>query len=328
MIDQPCKEGLILVTGGAGYIGSQLIRDVVTDPNFANHTIRIYDNLQRQRFSGLMDLPTNGCYEFIEGDILDRLNLARAMQGATAVIHLAAMVRTPLSFEHPEWTEQVNHWGTATVVECALSAGVSRLLYASSASVYGAGEVFREGDTCHPVGPYAISKLRAEEEVLQGCKRGLQATIVRLGTAFGNAPSMRFDAIASRSVYLVGVGRPIIVHGTGEQVRPLIHIRDSSAALRLCLAKVNITGEIINAVTLNPTVNDIVRTLQTIVPTATVRYTDQELLTDISFAVDSTKLLNLGFQPCYDLEHGLREMLARWRGFQPALKKSSIEFGE
>ncbi len=322
------KDEIILVTGGAGYIGSQLIRDLVADPNFANYTIRIYDNLQRQRFSGLMDLPMDGCYEFIEGDILDRLNLERAMQGVTAVVHLAAIVRTPLSFEHPEWTEQVNHWGTATVVESALSVGVPRLLYASSVSVYGAGGTFREEDSCHPVGPYPISKLRAETAVLQGSKRGLRTTIVRIGTVFGNAPAMRFDAIASRSVYLVGVGRPIIVHGNGEQIRPLIHIRDCSAALRLCLAGANMEGEIINAVTINPTVNEIVRVLQTIVPTATVRYTDQELLTDISFEVDSTKLLNLGFQPGYTLEQGLREMLARWRGFQSAFRQTRPELSE
>jgi UDP-glucose 4-epimerase len=324
MINQQSKsEGpTILVTGGAGYIGSQLIRDMAADPRFSDHTIRIYDNLQRQHFCGLMDLPSDGRYEFVEGDILDRLNLGRAMRGVQAIVHLAAIVKTPLSFDHPEWTEQVNHWGTASVVDCALNADVTRLLYVSSASVYGPGGPFRETDVCRPIGPYAISKLKGEEEAIRS-----RFTIVRLGTVFGNAPAMRFDGIANRLAYLVGVGRPMIIHGSGEQIRPLIHIGDASAVLRVCLTDSNAEGEIINAVMMNPSVNQIAHTLQTIVPDAPIRYTDQDVLTEISFQVDSPKLVEMGFQPQFDLEQGLRKMLARWRGFRPLSGSSNTAPG-
>jgi nucleoside-diphosphate-sugar epimerase len=259
-----------------------------------------------------MDLPPDGRYEFIEGDILDRLNLGRAMHDVQAVVHLAALVKTPISFDHPEWTEQVNHWGTASVVDCALSANVTRLLYVSSASVYGPGGPFRETDRCRPVGPYAISKLKGESEAIRS-----RFTIVRLGTVFGNAPAMRFDGIGNRLAYQVGVGRSMIVRGSGEQIRPLIHTQDASAVLRLCLADSRAEGEIINAVTINPTINEIVRALQTIVPDAPVRYTDQDILTEISFHVDSTKLIELGFQPQFSLEQGLEKIVSRWRGFRP-----------
>jgi UDP-glucose 4-epimerase len=324
MTHQANKEPLILITGGAGYIGSQLIRDLVADPQFANPIIRIYDNLQRQHYCGLMDLPGEGRYEFIRGDILDRLNLERAMRGASAVVHLAAIVSTPLSFDHPEWTEQVNHWGTAAVVDCALNMGVSHLLYVSSSSVYGPGGPFREIDPCQPIGPYAISKRKGEEEVLQGGERGLRFTIVRLGTTFGYAPAMRFDAVADRLTYLVGVGRPMAVHGSGEQIRPLIHIRDASAVLRLGLTDPRAEGEIINAVTINPTVNQIAQTLQTITPGASIRYTDQDILTELSFEIDTTKLLSWGFQPQFNLEQGLREMLGHWQGFRPVVTDSIV----
>lgn len=320
---QRLSEGsTILVTGGAGYIGSQLIRDLAADPRLSDHTIRIYDNLQRQHLCGLMDLPTDGRYEFIEGDILDRLNLGRAMHGVQAVVHMAAMVKTPLSFDHPEWTEQVNHWGTASVIDCALSAGVSQLLYVSSASVYGPGGPFRETDACRPIGPYAISKLKGESEAIRS-----RFTIVRLGTVFGNAPAMRFDGIANRLAYLVGVGRPMVIHGSGEQIRPLIHIRDASAVLRLCLTDSRIEGEIINAVMINPSVNQIAHALQTIVPDTRIRYTDQDILTEISFHVDSTKLAEMGFQPQVSLEQGLEEMVARWRGFHPMSRSSNVAPG-
>ena len=306
------KGPTILVTGGAGYIGSQLIRDLAADPRFSDWTIRIYDNLQRQHYCGLMDLPTDGRYEFVEGDILDRLNLGRAMHGVQAVVHLAAIVKTPLSFDHPEWTEQVNHWGTASVVDCALNEDVSRLLYVSSASVYGPGGPFRETDTCRPIGPYAISKLKGENEATRS-----RFTIVRLGTVFGNAPAMRFDGIANRLAYQVGVGRPMVIYGSGEQIRPLIHIRDASAVLRLCLADLRTEGEIINAVMINPSINQIARALQAIAPDTPMRYTDQDILTEISFRVNSTKLMEMGFRPQFSLEQGLEEMVARWRGFCP-----------
>ena len=108
----------------------------------------------------------------------------------------------------------------------------------------------------------------------------------------------------------------MVIHGSGNQVRPLIHIQDASAAIRLCLAHSQAEGEIINAVTINPTANEIAAMLQTLVPDATIRYTDQNILTEISYVVDSTKLMDMGFKPQFDLETGLKEMLTRWRSFQ------------
>ncbi len=306
----------ILVTGGAGYIGSRLIRDLALDKRFAGRTIRIYDNLQRKSYDGLMDLPESGRYQFIEGDILDRVNLLRALQGVHAVVHLAALVTTPLSFQNAEWTEQVNHWGTAGVVECALSSGVKRLVYASSASVYGPGERFSERDRCRPQGPYAVSKRRGEEEVLAAAKRSLEVTALRLGTTFGTAPAMRFDTVADRFAYLAGVQRPLVIHGSGEQIRPLIHVSDASAALCLCLDPSQSVGELLNAATVNASVNEIAAELQQILPGVRVRYTDQDRGSEFSYTLDSTRLSELGFTASHSLRQGLREMTAHWRGFQ------------
>jgi UDP-glucose 4-epimerase len=282
-------------------------------------TIRIYDNLRHGHLYGLMDLPSGGRYEFIEGDILDRLNLTRAMQGVHTVVHLAAIVRTPLSFHHPESTEQVNRWGTASVVDCALEAGVERLVYTSSASVYGPGGPFVETDACRPVGPYSVSKHKGEQEVLSRQGRGLEMCVLRLGTVFGNAPAMRFNTVISRFVYAVGVGRPMTVYGDGRQVRPFIHVRDASAALRLCMTEPACSGQILNAAAMNQSVIDIAHTLQALVPTADLVFTDQDVLNRMSFQIDASRLEALGFAPRYDLGRGLEEMLARWHGFQPAL---------
>ena len=205
-----------------------------------------------------------------------------------------------------------------------MAAGVSKLVYGSSASVYGPGGPFKEEDPCRPIGPYAASKLKGEGEVRTGGERGLAVVVVRLGTVFGSAPAMRFDGVANRFAYLVGVGRPVVIHGGGRQMRPLIHIHDASAVLRMCLADPRAEGETINAATMNPSVNQIAETLQTIVPGAAVRQTAQNVLNVLSFEVDAAKLLGMGFTPRVDLARGMRSILARWQNIN-AMPGSALD---
>src|SRR5690606_11511956 len=107
----------------------------------------------------------------------------------------------------------------------------------SSAAVYGPGGPFDESSVCRPVGAYAQSKWRDEQAITSAGERGLCFTVLRLATVFGRAPVMRFDAVANRFAYLAGVGRPLTVFGSGEQIRPLFHVRDASSALRFCLVR-------------------------------------------------------------------------------------------
>lgn len=303
----------ILVTGGAGYIGSQLIRDLADDPALAGSTIRILDNMQRENYHALMGLPSTGRYQFVEGDILDPVTVRRVLEGVDVVIHLAAVAKTPLSFDHPTWTEQVNHWGTTRLVEHCLDADVTRFVFASSASVYGPNGSFDETSPCRPVGPYAQSKLRAEQAVRTANERGLEATILRLGTAFGLATAIRFEAVPNRLAYFAGVGRPLTVYGTGEQIRPLIHVRDASAAIRHAVATDAALGRILNAVAVNASVLDLVEAIRDTRPDVRVRYTDQDVLTHFSFEVDSSALRSLGWEAQHDLARGLGEVVARFQ---------------
>jgi UDP-glucose 4-epimerase len=310
------RSPVVLVTGGCGYIGSQLIRDLVQDPRLPGVTIRILDNMQRGVYAALMDLPKAGQYQFLEGDILDPTTGRRALDGVVAVVHLAAIVKTPFSFDHPAWTEQINHWGTAQLVEHCLQANVQRFIYASSASVYGPGGPFDEDSVCRPVGPYAQSKLKAERAVLSAVERGLRPTVLRLGTVYGYAPSMRFEAVADRFGYLAGIGRPLTVYGTGEQQRPLVHVRDASEAIRFCLSHEAETSEhIYNVSHENASVLDLVRVIQEIKPNIPVHYTEQDIFTHFSFALDSHRIEQLGLLPQYDLRRGLAEVIGRFRSF-------------
>jgi len=303
---------VILITGGAGYIGSQLIRDLGQDDKFNGDIIRIYDNLQSGNYQALMGLPASGKYQYIEGDILDRATLSESMEDVWAVIHLAAVVTTPISFDHPEWTQQVNHWGTATVVDEAVKAGVEKFIYACSASIYGPGGPFNESDHCQPVGPYSISKLQGEKVVMSsGEQRGLNVTSLRLATVYGDAPGMRFDAVPNRFAYLAGVGKSLVVHGDGKQMRPLIHVNDASRAVRFCLENENTKGKIFNAVTQNTSINGLVETIQKRLPDTSIRYTDQDVLSTISFEVDKGNIEASGFKSQFTLDDGLNGIIQR-----------------
>jgi UDP-glucose 4-epimerase len=320
----------ILITGGAGYIGSRLIRDLATDPAFDDCTFRIYDNLQRETYTTLLDLPDTGRYQFIEGDILDLASVRRALDGVSAVVHMAAIVRTPLSFGPPGWVEQVNHWGTANLADAAAAAGVDCFVYASSTAVYGPVDAvgarsiqesppFAEHDIARPVGLYAESKLRGEKRLLALQAAGkLHTCVLRLGSVFGYAPAVRFDAVANRFAYLASVHRALTVYGSGEQRRPQVHIADASGAIRFALTHCDtMAGAIYNVVGENVTVLELVEALRGLRPDLNVRYTEQDVLTHLSFAANGDKLNALGWYPAVSLEAGLAELLNHMRGFAP-----------
>ncbi len=308
----------LLVTGGCGYLGSQLIRDLGEDARFDGATIHVLDNLQRGHARALFDLPGGARYRFFEGDVLDPATMRRALAGVDAVIHLAAIVHTPMSVENAAWVQQVNHWGTSHLVDACVDAGIRRLVFASSAAVYGPGGPFREGDVCRPLGHYAQSKRRAEEIVLAARERGLRPQILRLGSFFGLAPVLRLDAVVNHLGYLAGIRRALPVHGSGEQRRPAIHVADASDALRFALAReVDRDGELFNAVSASPSVNEVVAAIQAVLPDARVHYTEQDVLDHLSMDVDGAALRDAGWRPARSLEAGVRELLERFGALRP-----------
>ena len=164
----------VLVTGGLGHIGSELIRRLAE--NRRVRAITILDNLLTQRYASLFDLPKEVKYTFVEGDVLAPDDVAQVMRGVDAVVHLAAITNAEGSFDISEKVQSVNYGGTRNVVQACAQRGVLPLLFPSTTSVYGpvsgiAREDCDRSELC-PQSPYATSKLAAEDEILAATERG------------------------------------------------------------------------------------------------------------------------------------------------------------
>lgn len=304
----------VLVTGGCGYLGSRLIRDLAGDPRFEVR-VRILDNLQNRGYRALMGLPEGARFEFIEGDVLDRSTLRLALRDVDAVVHLAAVVRTPMSFDQPRWVQQVNHWGTVALAEACLEQGVRRFVYASSAAVYGPGGPYTEADPCRPQGAYAQSKRQAEEALASAAERGLHTTSLRLATLFGAAPVLRFDAVANRFAYLAGTRRKITVFGEGKQRRSFVHVRDASAAARFVLAHEDLSrGGTFNVVGESRSILELAEDIVLVRPETSVHFTEQDIRTHLNLEIVGDALRDLGWQPRLTLREGLGELIDRFAG--------------
>ena len=224
----------ILITGGAGYVGTELAH--VLDAHDAIDQVLIYDNLSRGNYNLFMEGNfRRGKISFIQGDILDERSLSKALQEVDLVYHLAAKVTTPYFDRDLHHYEQVNHWGTTELVSCIRKHNVKakvkggrtvqKLIYLSSAAVYGFSEEnCHEDSPLHPVSHYGITKLRAEKE-LDLLRDTCQVHIVRSANIFGYSRSMRFDSVINKFMFHAHFKKTIQVFGDGRQQRSFISIQ-------------------------------------------------------------------------------------------------------
>ncbi|BBP81084.1 epimerase [Pseudomonas sp. Pc102] len=221
MADSP-----ILVTGGAGFIGSNLVDALLA----RGHAVRVLDDLSTGKRS---NLPLeNPRVEFIEGNVADAARVARAMAGCKAVAHLAAVASVPASVDDPVSTHQANFVGTLNVCEAMRQHGVKRVTFASSASVYGQngeGQAIDENTPVAPLTPYAVDKL-ASEQYLDFYRRqhGLEPAVFRFFNIFGprQDPSSPYSGVISIFTERALAGTPITIFGDGEQTRDFVYVGD------------------------------------------------------------------------------------------------------
>jgi nucleoside-diphosphate-sugar epimerase len=214
-----------LVTGGAGFIGSNLVRALL-ERGFG---VRVLDNLSTGRRSNLSDLLDD--VEFLEGSVAHLATVSRACEGVSRVFHEAAIPSVARSMAAPLASHEANATGTLNVLLAARQAGVSRVVYASSSSVYGDAESFpvRETFRTKPISPYAVSKLAGEQYLgAFHASFGLPTVALRYFNVFGprQDPGSEYAAVVPRFATAALTGGPVTIYGDGEQSRDFTFIGD------------------------------------------------------------------------------------------------------
>ncbi len=234
----------VLVTGGAGFIGSHLLEQLLAD----GARCRVLDNLSTGKRDNLPRAPQ---LEFIHDDIRDPQAARAAVAGIDAVVHLAAVASVQASIDDPLATHASNFDGTLNLLEAARQAGVRRFVFASSAAVYGDNEELPITETAAPcpLTPYAVDKL-ASEYYLQFYARqhGLDATAFRFFNIFGprQDPSSPYSGVISIFADRLARAAPVTIFGDGLQTRDFVYVGDLAQLLARALTMTTLSGRVIN----------------------------------------------------------------------------------
>jgi nucleoside-diphosphate-sugar epimerase len=236
---------LYLVTGGAGFIGSNIVERLVQQ----GERVRVLDNFSTGKRQNLASWLSQ--IELIEGDIRDLDAVRRAMQGVGYVLHQAALPSVPRSIADPVSTHQVNATGTLNVLLAARDAGVKRLVYASSSSVYGNSPELpkREDMPTNPLSPYAASKLAGENY----CRAfwqvfGLETVCLRYFNVFGprQDPTSQYAAVIPKFITAMLDGRHPVIYGDGTQSRDFTYVENVVQTNLLACHTEGVAGEVFN----------------------------------------------------------------------------------
>ena len=259
---------VMLVTGGAGFIGSHIVERLVA----LGHEVRVLDNFSTGRRENLSSLE--GGIDIIEGDIRDVPSVERAVKGVEVVFHEAALASVPRSVADPASSNEVNVTGTLNLLVASRDSGVRRFVYASSSSVYGNSPELpkRESMVPSPESPYAASKLAAENYCrIFSSLYGLECVSLRYFNVFGprQDPGSEYAAVVPLFVTALLEGRPPTIYGDGEQSRDFTYVANVVDANMLALSADGAAGEVFNiACGCTATVNELLAKMQRITGTS------------------------------------------------------------
>jgi nucleoside-diphosphate-sugar epimerase len=224
----------VLVVGGAGYVGSVLVPRLLS----AGYRVRVLDTLLYGNGGSLAGVLERDGFSFVRGDIRSDDDVAAALEGVTDVVLLAALVGDPVCKRNPELAREINVGGARRVLEGAQRAGAGRFVFASTCSNYGLREgdnPATEEDELHPLSLYAETKVEVEGLVLERAGDGpTTPTVLRVSTAYGISPRMRFDLTVSEFTRALALGQELEVYDA-DTWRPYCHVADISSAIQTVL---------------------------------------------------------------------------------------------
>lgn len=311
----------VLVTGGAGFIGSHLAEALVR----AGHTVRVLDDLSSGRRENLAHLDRD--IEFIQADICDTAAVKTAVAGVDTVFHQAAMASVPRSIELPLETNSINIGGTVALLCAARDAGVRRFVFASSSSIYGDNPVLPKSEEMplSPISPYGLQKQAGEQYVCMFHRLyGLETVALRYFNVFGPRQNPESDYAAVIPIFITRLlqGRAPTVYGDGEQSRDFTYVENVVRANMLCMdAPTGAVGRAYNiACGERYSLNDLLRMINAELGTATAaEYTDPRP-GDVKHSQAAIEIAcrELGFKPGIGIEEGLARTVAYYRGIMQA----------
>jgi nucleoside-diphosphate-sugar epimerase len=297
----------IAVIGGAGYVGSTLVRRLLErDYDVTILDACLYGNDATVDYAGRHRL------RMVRGDIRNVESVVRGCKGADAVVHLGGLVGDPSCALDAELTRGINLRATATIAEVARGLGVRRLVFASSCAVYGAGDgVLDEESPLLPVSIYAQTKADSETLLMAAADERFAPTAMRFGTFYGLSPRPRFDLVVNLLVAKAVRDGTISIFG-GAQWRPFIHVQDGADAIIRCLEAPTdvVRGQAFNVGSdeQNHTLAQIGEMIHAIVPGVEV-VTEPSAEVEADYRVSFAKIRErLGFLPLHTLADGIREV--------------------
>ena len=304
-----------LVTGGAGFIGSNLVRALLE----RGDDVRVLDNFSTGNRANLDGLDV----EIVEGELRSYERVHNAVRTTEVVYHLGALGSVPRSVQDPLTSSAVNIEGTLNVLLAARDEGVRRVVYSSSTSVYGTSRQLptTEESPPDPISPYAVAKLAAERYCISFSRvyEPLEAVVLRYFNVFGErqSPYSQYAAVVPRFVTAIAAGRPIEVHGDGEQSRDFTYVGNVVDATIRAGEAGGVNGEIVNIAGGAPaSVNRIAETIGEILGKPVRKRHLPTRPGDIrdSWADLSKAERMLGYHPGVGLEEGLRRTIDFLRG--------------
>ena len=302
-----------LVTGGAGFIGSHLVEELLK----RGQRVRVLDNFttgKRERLEPYLDK-----IELVEGDLRSQHTVRDAVAGIDFVLHQGALPSVPRSVKDPVTTNEVNVGGTLNVLDAAREAGVKRVVYASSSSVYGANTAIpkREDMMPQPISPYAVAKLTGEHYCQVFCRTyGLETVLLRYFNVFGPGMDPNSAYAAFIPIFVVGMleGRPLTVNGDGTVSRDFTYITNVVEANMCAVEAEGVGGEVFNvACGASMSLNEVIAKLRELLGTAGDISYGPDRVGDVPLSladIDKART-QLGYEPRVSALEGL-ERVASW----------------
>jgi UDP-glucose 4-epimerase len=301
----------VLVTGGAGFIGSNLVRALLEH----GQEVRVLDNFSTGLRANLADVPD---VDVIEGELRSYERVHNAVRGVEVVYHLGALGSVPRSVQDPLTSSAVNVEGTLNVLLAARDEGVRRVVFSSSTSVYGSSRERPTSETSppDPISPYGVAKLAAERYCVSFSRvyESFETVVLRYFNIFGprQSPFSQYAAVVPLFVTAINGGEPITIHGGGEQSRDFTYVGNVVDATLRAADSPGASGRIFNVAAGSPaSVNHLAATIGQILGKPVQKHHVPPRKGDIrdSWADLTAARETLGYEPAVSLEEGLRQTI-------------------